>query len=52
MRSALKLVGFLLEKYGIGRDEVYGHNTAPGARETECPGINFPMSKFKSMLRR
>lgn len=52
MRSALKLVCFLQERYGIGRDDVYGHNAAPGARGTECPGRNFPMSRFKSMIRR
>lgn len=51
MRSVLKLVRFLQERYGIDRAGVYGHNAAPGARGTECPGRNFPMSQFKAMLR-
>ncbi|MHC4744119.1 MAG: peptidoglycan recognition protein family protein, partial [Planctomycetota bacterium] len=52
MHSALKLVKFLQQRYGIGRDRIYGHNTAPGTLWTECPGSNFPIAKFKSMLGR
>jgi len=50
MRSLLDLIRFLQNRYRIPRSRIYGHNTAPGARATDCPGKNFPMSKLKSML--
>ncbi len=50
MASLAKLVRFLQRRYGISKSNVYGHNTTPGARITDCPGKNFPMAKLKSML--
>ena len=50
IQSLLHLVRFLKGRYGIGLDRIYGHGTTPGARATDCPGKNFPMSSFKSML--
>ena len=50
MRSLLELIRFLQNRYRIPRSRIYGHNTAPGARATDCPGKNFPISKLKSML--
>jgi len=50
MKSLLRLVGFLQKRYNIPKSRVYGHNTAPGARPTDCPGKRFPMAKFKTML--
>lgn len=51
MRSVLKLVGFLQKRYGIKESRIYGHNTTPGARGTDCPGRNFSMSGLKAGLR-
>jgi len=50
MRSLVQLVRFLQDRYGIPKSRIYGHNTAPGASETECPGENFPMAWLKSVL--
>jgi len=50
MRSVVKLVRFLQNRYGIPKSRVYGHNTTPGTRATDCPGKHFPMAKLKSML--
>ena len=50
MESLVKLIRFLQNRYGIPKSRVYGHNTTPGARKTECPGKKFPMAKLKSML--
>jgi hypothetical protein len=50
MQSLLKLVRFLKTRYGISNSSIYGHRSTPGARVTDCPGKNFPMSKLKSML--
>jgi N-acetylmuramoyl-L-alanine amidase len=50
MQSLVKLVGFLQNRYGISKNRIYGHNTTPGARATDCPGRNFPMARLKSML--
>ncbi|MBC8482028.1 MAG: N-acetylmuramoyl-L-alanine amidase [Planctomycetes bacterium] len=50
MQSLLRLVRFLKGRYHIGLDRIYGHGTTPGARVTDCPGKNFPMSSFKSKL--
>ena len=51
MRSLIKLVKFLQKRYGIPANRIYGHGTTPGARSTECPGRNFPMYRFKQLLR-
>ena len=51
MRSVLKLVRFLQKRYGIEDSRIYGHNATPGARGTDCPGRNFPMSQLKAALR-
>lgn len=50
MQSLAKLIRFLQQKYDIPKSRIYGHRTTPGARVTECPGKNFPMSRLKSML--
>jgi len=50
MQSLVRLVRFLQRRYGIPDNRIYGHNTAPGARATACPGARFPMARFKRML--
>jgi len=50
MWSLVKLIRFLQNRYGIAKNRIYGHNSTPGARPTDCPGRNFPMAKLKSML--
>jgi len=50
VRSVVKLIRFLQERYGIAKSRVFGHNTTPGARPTDCPGKSFPMAELKSML--
>lgn len=47
-QSVLKLVRFLQKRYRIPKTRIYGHNTTPGARPTDCPGRNFPMAWLKS----
>lgn len=50
MWSLVKLVQFLKDRYRIPSSRIYGHRSTPGARVTDCPGRNFSMAKFKSML--
>ena len=50
MQSLVKLIRFLQSRYNIPTNRIYGHNTTPGARITDCPGRGFPMSRLKSML--
>ena len=50
MRSLLRLIRFLQEKYRIPKTRIYGHNNTPGARATDCPGKNFPLARLKSKL--
>ncbi len=50
MQSLVKLIHFLQDRYGIVKSRIYGHNTTPGARKTDCPGKKFPMARLKSML--
>lgn len=50
MRSLVNLVRFLQRRYRIPQNRIYGHNTTPGARITDCPGKKFPMAGFKSRL--
>ena len=50
MQSLVKLVRFLQKRYGIPKSRIFGHNTTPGARATDCPGKRFSMIRFKSML--
>ncbi len=50
IRSLVKLIRFLQNRYEIPKSRIYGHNTTPGARETDCPGKRFPMAWLKSML--
>jgi len=50
MQSLLKLVRFLQNRYRIPKSRVYGHQSTPGARVTDCPGRRFPMARLKSML--
>ena len=51
MESLARLVTFLRKRYKIPTSRVYGHNTTPGARITDCPGKLFPMSQLLSMVR-
>ena len=50
MQSLVKLVRFLQNRYRIPKSRVYGHQSTPGARVTDCPGRRFPMARLKSML--
>lgn len=50
MQSLVKLVCFLQNRYRIPKSRVYGHQSTPGARVTDCPGSRFPMARLKSML--
>jgi hypothetical protein len=50
MQALEELVEFLQRRYRIPKTRIYGHRDTPGARPTECPGRNFPMARFKSML--
>jgi len=50
MRALIELVRFLQSRYGISTNRIYGHNTTPGARITDCPGKNFSIASFKAML--
>ncbi len=50
MNSLLRLIRFLQNRYSIPQSRIYGHKNTPGARVTDCPGKNFPMSRLKSML--
>jgi len=50
MQSLVRLVRFLQNRYGIPKSRIYGHNTTPGARATDCPGKRFPMAELKSLL--
>jgi hypothetical protein len=50
MQSLVRLTRFLQERYGIPKSRIFGHNSTPGARATDCPGADFPMPQLKSML--
>ncbi|MCK4753473.1 MAG: N-acetylmuramoyl-L-alanine amidase [Planctomycetes bacterium] len=50
LASLVKLIRFLQSRYGISESRIYGHNTTPGARATDCPGKKFSMAKLKSTL--
>jgi hypothetical protein len=51
MRSLVKLIRFLQDRYGIPRSRIYGHRNTPGAGTvTDCPGRNFPMGWLKSQV--
>lgn len=50
VQSLVKLVRFLQKRYGIPKSRIFGHNTTPGARVTDCPGKRFSMARLKSML--
>jgi len=50
LQSLAQLVRFLQSRYKIPKSRIYGHNTTPGARSTDCPGKRFPMSRLKSMF--
>jgi hypothetical protein len=50
MKSLARLIRFLQQRYSIPRERIYGHGTTPGARATDCPGNNFPMSNLLAML--
>ena len=50
MRSVVKLVRFLQNRYRIPKSRIYGHKSTPGARITACPGRRFSMARLKSML--
>jgi len=50
IESLVRLVRFLQMRYDIPQSRIYGHNSTPGARVTDCPGRNFPLAGLKSML--
>ena len=50
IQSLIKLTRFLQKRYAIGKNQIYGHNTTPGASPTDCPGKKFPMAKLKSIF--
>ncbi len=50
VKSLVKLVHFLQQCYDIPQERIYGHGATPGARATDCPGNNFPMSNLLAML--
>jgi hypothetical protein len=50
MQSLVQLILFLQQRYGISKNRIYGHRSAPGARVTDCPGKLFPMERLKSMV--
>jgi N-acetylmuramoyl-L-alanine amidase len=50
VQSLLKLIRFLQRRYGIPTNRIYGHQTTPGARVTDCPGRNLSITKLRSML--
>ncbi|MCH8215662.1 MAG: N-acetylmuramoyl-L-alanine amidase [Planctomycetes bacterium] len=50
--SLAKLVSFLCARYRISSDLIYGHNTTPGARVTQCPGAAFPFADLYALLER
>jgi hypothetical protein len=51
MQALVRLVRFLQQRYKISESRIYGHNSTPGARVTNCPGARFPMSTLKQTLR-
>jgi len=52
MASLAQLVQFLQARYRIPGAKVYGHQTTPGARSTDCPGDNFSMSDLRALINR
>jgi hypothetical protein len=50
IQSLLKLIRFLRKRYGIPTSRIYGHQTTPGARVTDCPGRNLSITRLRSML--
>lgn len=50
MESLARLVRFLKGRYNISRFRFYGHHDTPGANETQCPGVLFPMDRLEAML--
>ena len=46
--SSVELVRFLMDRYNISLDQIKGHRDI---EPTACPGANFPMERFKQMLR-
>lgn len=50
IQSLAKLISFLQNRYGIPKSRIYGHNTTPGAKITDCPGKKFSLDSLKSML--
>jgi hypothetical protein len=51
MQSLIRLVRSLQSRYGIPKSRIYGHGSTPGAGTvTDCPGRNFPMGWFKSLV--
>ncbi len=50
MRSLAQLVRYLSERYRISSPQIYGHNSTPGARTTNCPGRHFGLASVHAML--
>lgn len=50
MRSLARLVRYLSSRYRIPANRIYGHNSTPGARVTECPGANLQLYRVRTMV--
>ena len=50
MQSLYELVGYLSSRYRIPSHRIYGHNSTPGARVTECPGNNLRVERVRTMV--
>lgn len=50
MQALTKLVLFLMDRYAIPTLRIYGHEAVPGAHETHCPGLLFPMDRLVAAL--
>jgi len=50
IQSLSKLAEFLQKRYRIPTSRIYGHSSTPGARVTDCPGNNSPVTALKQIL--
>lgn len=50
MEALSRLVRFVRDRYSIPKTRIYGHNSTPGARETECPGVHFSLDQLDALV--
>lgn len=51
MRTLIKLIRFLQDRYNIPTRRIYGHDSTPDYKGVkECPGRNFSITRFREML--